>query len=260
MIGRVRYARRAALAGALAVIVAACGGASGSAAPPSSSGAASPVPATPAATTSQAPAPASAATGGTGNAISALADLASYKLKMTMSSKGVSGGFGSMGDIAMEGTVIAKPAPASDIKMTLGGATFRTVEVNGKTYLDLGDGSLTESTDSGTSSTADSLSPEKLLGSTAAYLSLMKVQGDEQKNGIATTHYTADDQALAAAASGLELLGLSDANWTWDVWIAKDGGYAVSYVLKGTGSSDSQLSITLDVSDVNSPSNVVAGP
>lgn len=249
--------RRLALTGALAIIVAACGGGSGSPAPTGATGA-SAAP-TGAAGASQAPATqpaaASAAAGGTANAISALSDLSSYKIKLALASKGTTSGLGAMGDITMEGTVVLKPEKASDIT-AMG---IRMVEVNGKQYTDIGSG-LIESTDSGGSSLANSLSPDKILGGMTSYLSEMKSLGDEQKNGIATTHYQADDKVLADAAAGLAMLGLTDAKWSWDVWIAKEGGYAVSYVMQGTGSDSATFSISLDISDVNSPSNVVKGP
>ncbi len=245
--------RRLALTGALAVIVAACGGASGSPAvgatqAPSAAGGATQAAATQAA--------ASQAAGGTGNAISALSDLSSYKIKLAIASTGTTSGLGAMGNITMEGTVVLKPEKASDISMM----GMRIVEVGGKTYVDLGSGSLTESTDSSQSSIADSLSPDKLLGGMASYMSGMKAVGDEQKNGIATTHYQADEATLAAASAGLSMMGLTGAKWSWDVWVAKQGGYAVGYILKGTGTDGATFSISLDVSDVNSPANVVKGP
>jgi hypothetical protein len=189
-----------------------------------------------------------------GNAISALSDLSSYKIKLVMGSKGTTSGLGAMGNITMEGIVVLKPAKASDITVM----GIRMVEINGKQYTDIGSG-LTESTDS-SSSLADSLSPDKILGGMTSYLSEMKSLGDEQKNGIATTHYQADDKVFADAAAGLAMLGLTNAKWSWDVWIAKEGGYAVSYVMKGTGSDSATFSISLDISDVNSPTNVVKGP
>lgn len=246
--------RRLALTGALAIVVAACGGASASSAPAGTAGA-SAAPASQGAGASQ-PAAATQATGGTGGAISALADLSSYRLKIALASKGTTSGLGAMGNLTMEGIVVLKPAKASDMKMM----GMRVVEVGGKTYVDLGSGTLIESTDGSQSSIADSLSPEKLLGGMSSYMSGMKSAGDEQKNGIATTHYQADAATLAAAATGLEMMGLADAKWSWDVWVAKQGGYVVGYSLQGTGKDNASFSMSIDISDVNSPSNVVKGP
>lgn len=263
--------RGLALAGAFALAVGACGGSSASPAA-SSGGGATQAASTPAATASTAPA-ASTSSGDSGNAISALSDLSSYKVKLAITSKGTKSGIAAMGNITMSGIVVLKPAKASDITMSLGGSApgdsaassglslgLRMVEVNGKSYVDMGTGTLTESTDSSQTSMADSLAPDKLLGETASYLKDMKSVGDEQKNGIATSHYHADDTVLKEAATGLSMLGLTNATWNWDVWTAKDGGYVVSYQLKGTDSTGAELSMTLDISDVNSSSNVVKGP
>ncbi len=249
--------RRLALTGALAIIVVACGGGSASSASTGATGA-SQAPVSQPAAASQAPASQAAAsqdTGGAGNAISALSDLSSYKIKLVLASKGTTSGLGAMGDITMEGIVVLKPEKASDITMM----GMRLVEVGGKQYVDLGSG-LTESTDGGESSLADSLSPATLLGGMGSYIAQMKSVGDEQKNGIATAHYQADQTVLGEAASSLAMLGLADAKWSWDVWIAKEGGYAVSYALHGTGTDNSTFSMSVDISDVNSPSNVVKGP
>jgi hypothetical protein len=271
-------ARRLVLAGALAILAAACG-TSASPSPAASIGLASPAPTASSATTSAAPASGAAAasgaaSGGPGDIIGALANLNSYKLKFTLASQGASGGLASMGNVGMEGTVVAKPSPASDLRMTMGGIPVpgasappsgtaiqvRVVQINGKTYIDLGSGKLVESTSEQLGSMAESLDPQKLLANVSGNLSQMQPVGDEQKDGVATTHYKADPQMLAAAAAGLAKLGLADANWNMDVWVAKDGGYPVAWDMQGTGSNGSQMSITLDISDVNSPSNVVQGP
>lgn len=254
--------RRLVASGALAILVAACGGSASSPAASSGGGAS----AAPAASSGGGASPAASTGGGSeatpaassgvsGDAIGALADLTSYKIKLVLAAKGTTSGMGALGDVTMQGTVVLKPEKASDIT-AMG---IRMVEVGGKQYIDMGSG-LTESTDAGQNSMADSLAPEKLLGGMTSYLSQMKAVGDEQKNGIATVHYQADEKVLGEAAAALALMGLADAKWNWDVWIAKQGGYAVSYILKGTGTDGASFSISLDISDVNSPSNVVKGP
>lgn len=261
MIGKVRVGRLA-LTGALVVMVAGCGGSASSPAA-STGGGASPAPAassggaaSPAASSGGSEATPAASSGGvSGDAIAALSDLTSYKIKLVLAAKGTTSGMGALGNVTMEGTVVLKPEKASDIT-TMG---IRMVEVGGKQYIDMGSG-LIESTDAGQTSMADSLAPEKLLGGMTSYLSQMKSVGDEQKNGIATVHYQADEKVLGEAAAALSMMGLTDAKWNWDVWIAKQGGYAVSYILKGTGTDGASFSISLDISDVNSPSNVVKGP
>ena len=140
----------------------------------------------------------------------------------------------------------------------MGATKIHAVEVNGKQYVDMGGTGLIESTSS--SSMVDGFKPETLFGSVASYASQMTVVGDENKNGVATTHLTAPASLLASAAAPLgSAFGLTDGTWTMDVWIAKDGGYAVSYVIAGKGASSS-LSMSMDLSNVNAPANVVKGP
>jgi hypothetical protein len=261
--------------GVLALVVGACGGSSTATSSPGAAastgtGAATPSPATStgagasADTASQAPA---------GNdPIGALAGLTSYKIKFSIGGSGATGGLAAMGNITMAGTIVVKPDPAADITMTIGGAApgssasaapgiaMHIIEKGGKTWTDaLGTG-MTESTDPSSTSLVDSLSPQKLLGGMDSYLAQMKTVGDEQKNGVATTHLQADDAALAAASSSLSMFGLTNGKWSWDVWVAKDGGYAVSWAMTGTGDGGASMSIGMDLSDVNSPSNIVTTP
>jgi hypothetical protein len=270
----VSFPRRIALVGAVAILVAACGGSSSSAASSAAASAAPGASQAPAASTGASAAAASTDTGAGAslNPIAALSDLTSYKLKLVLASSGTTGGLGAFGNISMSGTVVLKPVKAADVTLDLGGPAaspgasaaaatgMRIVEVNGKTWVDIGSGTLTPSTDTSSTSMVDSFSPDKLMGSTSSYISDMKSVGDETKNGMATTHYQADEKTLAAAAAGLAFFGLPNPKWSWDVWIAKDGGYVVSYSMNGTGDGGATMTMSLDITDVNSPSNVVATP
>ena len=253
-------------AGALALLLGACGGsttASPTAAP--TSPAATPVATTGptgAASPTASPAEATPAASEGQDPIGALADLDSYKLAMTIASENVAGGIAAMGDISISGTFVLEPEAAADLLLAIGepgqALEMRIVEVGGKTYVDMG-GGLTEGGAS-QSSLVSSFSPDKLLGGFSTYTPQMQVVGDETKNGVATTHLTATPALMAAAAASLSSLGLDDATWSWDVWIAKDGGYAVSYVMEGRGAGDASMAISLDLTDANSPSNVVQAP
>lgn len=257
--------------GLLALVVGACGSSAATAPAGASQGTGG--------TSSQAPAasPTSgAATSvqpGGNDPITALDSLSSYKISFGMGSSGVTGGLAAMGNITMAGTIVVKPDPAADITMSIGGGgpgasagasaaaglTMHVIEKGGKTWNDAL-GTMTLQTDPSSTSLVDSLSPGKLLAGLGTFASQMKNAGDEQKNGVAATHLQADETTLSAAASSLALLGLTNAKWTWDVWVAKDGGYAVSYVMKGTGDSGATMSITMDLTDVNSSSNTVTTP
>jgi hypothetical protein len=272
-----RVRGRILVAGAvLALAVGACGGSSASTAPASAGAGAST--AAGGGASSQAPAGASSGAAASvqpaGNdPIGALASLTSYKISFGMASMGTSGGLSSMGNITMDGTIIVKPDPAADVTMTIGagapdpsasasaapGITMHIIEKGGKSWNDA-TGAMTLQTDPSSTSLVDSLSPSKLLSGMGDYTSKMKSAGDEQKNGIATTHLQADTSTLTDAAAALAALGLTNAKWTWDVWVAKDGGYAVSYVMKGTGDAGATMSITMDLKDVNSSANTVTTP
>ncbi len=265
-------ARTLVASGILALVVGACGGSSATTAPEASA-------ASGASTGAGAATPAPAATTGGGSSVApagndpigALANLASYKIRFSMGGSGITTGFAAMGNITMAGTIMVKPEPAADITMTIGGAapgssasavagiTIHTIEKGGRTWSDA-TGTMAEQTAPGATSMVDSLSPQKLLGGMGAYLSQMKSVGDEQKNGIATTHYQADAALLSSANVALSMFGLKNGKWAWDVWVAKDGGYAVSYVMAGTGDAGVSMSISLDLSDVNSSSNTVTTP
>jgi hypothetical protein len=258
-----------AMGSVLALTVVACGSSATpapSAAPATAARAtAAPATAAPASAAEDTPAPArtpaavkpGATPGAAGNPITALADLNSYHLKLAITGTGLKGGLAQVGDITMDGIVVAKPAPAADMNLSMGPLKVHSVEVNGKQYVDMGSG-LAEG--SGQANMASSFSPEKLFGPLGSYASQMTVVGDETKNGIATTHLTAPASMLSTAAAPLgSAFGLDNGDWTMDVWVAKDGGYAVSYVMTGKNST-ANLSMSMDLSDINSPNNVVKAP
>ncbi len=57
--------------------------------------------------------------------------------------------------------------------------------------------------------------------------------------------------------------GLDEGAWAVDAWVAKEGGYLVSAVVKATGKSsgaDASFSMSIDLSDLDSPNNKVTAP
>ncbi len=195
-----------------------------------------------------------------GDPIGALSDLTSYKIKMALTSQNVTGGLGSMGNLTMEGTVIAKPTKAADFSINLGGLKVRNVEIGDKRWTDAGMG-LTPDTGTSTSM-IDSLAPDKLFGSVSGYSGQLSSVGDETKNGVACTHLQANAALLGTVGSSLgSAFGLTNGTWSLDLWIAKEGGYAVSYVIKGTDSSKAaEFTMSLDLSNINDPANKVDTP
>lgn len=244
------------LAIAAALAVAACGGsapatqAPGNAAPstaPAVSAGASAAAAQPSADASQPPA---GDTGGLSGAAARLSSIGSFKFKMALTG----GSFGTMlGAEPITGTVTTNPKAA---QMSMMG--IEMIEVNGKTWIKMG-ADWTESTDDSTSSLADSFAPEKMFGSTlsGAAAEGYKAVGEDQKNGVAAVHYTADASLLGTYGSLFGVEG--NAIWSADVWVAKDGGYPVSMSVKATGGSE-KFEMTFDVTDVNSPSNKIESP
>jgi hypothetical protein len=246
----------------LVLMVAACGG-GGSASPAASAEGSAPPAATDAPATEAPPAGETPAAGGpdVAGAAAALSDLESYHLKLAMRLQGVEDGtFAAFGDgLTMEGTVIFKPVRAADITMAMGTAEqpldmgYRVI--GDQAWISMG-GSWMETPADDAQQTIDSLAPEKLVSGFGSIPGLATV-GDETKNGVATTHYSASGDALGVELN--DVFGLADATWTVDFWVAKDGGYAVAYSVLGQGSTG-LFEMTLDVSGINDPSNVVEPP
>jgi hypothetical protein len=232
----------------------------------SSTGTASPAPsatgvATGPATTSQA----SSSGGGSvpGGAAANLANLTSYKFKMTVAG----GDFGQMlsllgvadatgaAPVNVTGTVVTKPAKAADIHI----ASIHIVEIDGYDYMDMGLGGFvkTQMTDKGW---ADTISPATMFTSSIDASSsgnFLKV-GSENKNGVDADHYQASSGAFDEQAS---ILGITGATWSGDVWIAKDGGYPVSTAVIAKATDNSVVyEMTFDLSNVNDSANSVVAP
>jgi hypothetical protein len=248
----------------LVLIAAACGGgASGS--PAATAEGSAPPAATDAPATGAPSATETPAAGGDGpdvaGAAAALADLESYDLKITMRMEGVEESmFAAFGDgLTMEGTVIFKPVRAADITMSMGTADqpmdIGYKVIGDQAWVSLGDAWIETPADDA-QQTIDSLAPEKLVTGFGTIPGLDTV-GDETRNGVATTHYRASGDDLAAMLG--DTLGLTDATWTVDFWVAKDGGYAVGYSVTGQGTTG-LFEMTLDVSGINDPSNAVEPP
>ena len=197
----------------------------------------------------QAATPAAANGGGLSGAVDAFSSIKSYRFSMTM--KG--GTYGSLlGNDPITGTIVVDP-PAAD--MTLMGMEVR--EVGGKSYVKMGD-TWAESTDKSTTSMADSMSPAKMFGSylDPSMASGYKAAGDEQKNGVATTHYVAAADVMSQYG---DLLGVTGGTWSAEVWVAKTGGYPVSMKLANTGGSSDFL-FSMDITNINDSANVVDAP
>jgi hypothetical protein len=232
----------------VAIAVSACGSSSGTKAPDS--------PASGAPNTTVAPG------GGSGlaGAATAFSSLKSYKFSMTLAG----GSFGSMLSVlggasasagagfTVKGTVLVADK-AADVDVM----GMHMIEVGGFSYLDMG-GSFAKTPSNG-DSLADSFSPAKIfsssIGSTADGYSKV---GTESKNGVQADHFKAADSTLSGMGS---VLGVGNATWTSDVWIAVDGGYPVSMAMVATLSDKSiGYEVLFDISNINDPANTVTAP
>jgi hypothetical protein len=80
--------------------------------------------------------------------------------------------------------------------------------------------------------------------------------GQEEKNGIASVHYRADESAFGLFGT---LAGF-DASWEADVWLAVDGGHLVSSIVRGQGSDGELFEAIVDITNVNDPANAIIPP
>jgi hypothetical protein len=209
---------------------------------------------------------ASAVIGGSGidSAAANFANLSSYKFSMTwagqyfgssLSMLSALGG-GASADpnagVTISGTILVKPEKAADV--TIGG--MRIIELGGTSYIDIGMGSFMSVPSSG-SSMADGFAPDKFFTSSISSGSDFQAAGDENKNGVPTTHFKATDAALANYNTAFDVTG---GTWTSDVWIAKDGGYPVGMAIIGQASGKVVFQLSFDLTDINSSANAVTKP
>jgi hypothetical protein len=206
---------------------------------------------------------ATAAQGGTSvsDAATNLAGVTSYKFKMTLAG----GSFGSLlamfGDsgtdapFTVSGTIVTSPDAGADV--TIG--SRHVIEIGGFDYLDMGDGSYTRTTIIG-SGLVSGVSPQSLyagaIGASAA--DGYSVVATETKNGVEADHYQASSPYLAEYAS---ILGVANATWSGDVWIAKTGGYPVGIAIVAKAANGSVVyELSFDLAHIDDPANKVAVP
>lgn len=245
---------------ALALLLVACGGGSspapdGATAQPGSTATA------PAATQTETAAPTDAGTVPditTGAA--ALADLDSYHMTVTMAMAGVDSSlYAGFGDgLVMDATVVTEPVKAVDMTVSMGAADQKLEMgyrvIGDKAWMNLG--SWVEAPTEDAEEMIDGFSPEKMFGNFS--VTGLNAVGDETKNGISTTHYAATGTEYAADLN--EMFGIANGTWAVDYWVAKEGGYPVAYTVEGKGTNGASFLLALDISDINSPSNVVEPP
>ncbi len=271
-----RAPRLLSLAAIAALAVAACGGTATASVTPTETPSGAPATASPAAepsvtAPSEAPvsqAPASASTGegpDLEGATTALDSIRKYAIAMTIS--GMMPTASGASAITMNG-VVDQDADAYEFEMSgfqgLGapGSAIKFIVIGSDAWVDLlGTGSYMKQPGGGGAfdQMKTALSPSTLLGQfpTSGY-ELLKV-ADEEKNGIATTHYHAD------AAQNPQLVASIGADGVMDFWIAADGGYLVSMNMSGTMDAQgtgtpAPVEMSIDLSRVNDPSISIEAP
>ncbi len=205
-----------------------------------------------------------------GSATANLADLTSYRFAVAMEGQGVTTEAGtSGGSVKMTGTVVLKPARAVRFDLTAS-STDAAASESQLSYVLIGDrawvgadGMLTEVPAAGAEGMAgsfDAFLPEKLFSTNFTdFASGYKLVGDEEKNGVACHHFQADTAVLEQYAT---LHGVTG-DWHADVWIAKDGGFPVSWAVRGSaaaGGASGTYSMSVDITNINDPANKVTAP
>lgn len=254
----------------LSVLVAvACGGSA--ATPTPRPAVATPMPALPSAAPA---APTGAGASQLSNAAAALDNMDSYRFRVTVQGAGMGGpaASGGSGTVNMNGTVVLKPVRALSVSMSgLGGTGAAGVAVTytivgDKAWMDLG--GIAQPLPAGMMGSVEqsfgAFSPQKMFGQTfEQYLSGMKQVGEEQKNGVATLHLQADAQTLDAVAKTFGDTSGAPGNWSMDLWVARDGGYMVSAVTRGSydvNGTQTSTVVSIDILGVNDPANKVVAP
>jgi hypothetical protein len=252
------------LIAAVTLVAAACGGSAS--ASPSATATAEPTP-TAESTPTPTPEPTdSAEPGGDGpdldEAAAALDALTSYKIDIAIA--GVLPTASGASGITLS-ALVDRESDAADFTMSgfeglpTAGSGLRVIIIGEDAWLDLGTGTFIP-TPGGAATYGDlveSLSPSELLGGlqTEDFRSLPAV-GEEEKNGVATTHYHAD-------GSNPEFAANFGPDGETDVWIANDGGYLVSMTVTGTTDVDgvaTDIEMAIDLSRIDDPTIDIQAP
>ena len=265
-----RTARLLILAAAGALAIAACGGSVSTTAPsdaPAQSEAPAPASSAPesVAPASEAPASAPAAEGpDIGAAAAALEDVQRYALDIKASGLPQAAG---AGEITMSGLVDTEN-DAYQLDMTgiagldaLGsgsGIGFIVIGddvwigTDGETYI------KTPGASAMVQPIREGLAPGTLLNMVpAGAANGMATVGQEDKNGVATTHYHVTGADSPGVAEGLGPDGMMD------LWVADDGGYVVSMVVDGVidvNGTQTPMSWTMDISRINDETIAIEEP
>jgi hypothetical protein len=207
---------------------------------------------------------ASADQGGTSlsGAAANLADVASYKFKMTLAGSSFDALLTAFGDtsadnvpFSISGTIVNSPEAATDAKSTI----RHIIEIGGYDYMEQDDGSYVQTQISG-AGLISGFTPQALYSGAidASADTGYSLVGTETKNTVQADHYQASSAYLAQYGS---ILGVANATWSADAWIAKDGGYPVSIAIVAKAADGTvAYEMSFDLTNVNDAANKVAAP
>jgi hypothetical protein len=264
-----RAPRLLSLAAIAVFAVAACGGSAASTAPseaPAAPEAPAPASSTPpsVAPASEAPAASQAAGPDVGAAAAALDNVSKYALDLTVA--GLMETAAGESSITMSGTV-DREQEAYQFEMSgmagleaLGGSEISFILIGPDAWISTGNGTYipTPGGASMFSQFTEGLAPGSLLGMVPpTALTGMTQVGQEEKNGVATTHYQVTGADSPQVAEGL------GADAVVDVWIADEGGYMVGMVLDGTmdvSGTATPIQMSMDISRINDESIEIEAP
>lgn len=184
--------------------------------------------------------------------------LDSYKFAWHFSLAASGSSAADTGSMDTSGTVVNKGTKAYKVN-DLGFLQIIAIGDQGWTSFDNGNSWTVDNTYSSTSSSLKDLLPVNLYGSDFdSNATQFSVVGDESKNGVQCVHYRGASNLGAAGA----IVGVT-ANFSSDLWVAKDGNYPVSGFYGWSTSSGGQggtWGYSFDVTDVNGADNVVTPP
>ena len=260
----IRATRLLILAAAVVLAVAACGG-SVSTTAPSEAPAASVAPPAAEAPPS-APAASVAAEGPDVNAAAAaLDDIDKYALDLKVA--GLMETASEASEITMSGTVDREASAyqfdmggVAGLEDLGGGSAVSFVVIGPDAWISTGDDNYIKAPGGAAmfGSLEQALAPGTLLGSIPpGSLNNLPAVGQEEKNGVATTHYHVTGADAPQVAEGL------GPDSVIDVWIADDGGYIVSMAIDGVvpvNGTDTPVKMSMDISRINDESIAIEAP
>lgn len=186
-------------------------------------------------------------------AASAVADLSSYQMDVTVTTGGA----------VQKLTVVSTSTPTASAEYTLSGdnmkeTTFVTIAGSGAWVRQGGVWTAIPSGGQTYISAFDALAPDKIISTYAltSFANALADVGTVTKNGVQAVHYHLDaNSAGAATASEFPSDG------TFDAWVATDGGYLVGMAYGGTNpTTGTKVMVAVDVTRVNDPTIAITAP